>query len=161
MTQPESSAVEPITWSVHPLRERPLAGVLAVLAVVALAGAVQLFAESRVWGVVAALVLCLALRRFFFASRFEIAASGVRAQWFLGGRFLELAEIRRVVIGTDAAWVSPYRTPQPRDRSRGVPLAFGNCGPAVADALRRLATRSGARLIERGGGGAAGASAEG
>lgn len=138
--QDTSSSAEPtehgaFCWEAHPARERPLAAVTAILVILAFSLAVYLFSESAIWAVVAAVVLCLAQSRFFFATRYTIDADLIRARYLFSARELRWDEVRRVDVGALAAWISPYKRRSWRESRRGVHVLFGKRREEV---LRRV-----------------------
>ncbi len=127
-------------WSVHPARERPGAAGAAVLLIFALAWCCYLFGQHEGWALLAVVVLCLSLARFFFPSHYRISGDSVSADVPLAARrTLSWAEVRRVRIGATAAWVSPYRQASFRDSRRGVHLLFGRHAGAVRERLQAVA----------------------
>jgi hypothetical protein len=82
--------------------------------------------ESQAVGIVSAVVMCASLRRYFFATHYELSGAGVVIHPPFGfSRRLAWADIRRVRIGGHAAWVSPAAKPGWLDHRRGILLLFG------------------------------------
>jgi hypothetical protein len=132
----------PLEWSVHPAAERPLAAVLTVLVVMLLGVAVRSFAESSGWAVLGVALVLMALSKFFFPSRYRLSEQGAEAHEPLSaGKRLAWSEVRRIVLDRDAAWLSPFRERQARERHRGVGLAFGRHSETVTAWLREMARR--------------------
>jgi hypothetical protein len=131
-TSPDNGGLQ---WTVHPARERPAMTVAALLVIIAFGGAVELFAEQPLWGMFAAIVLCLALHRFFFHTRYEMSDEGVRATTLFGVGRLAWDDVRRVRTGSWAAWLEGSRGR--RMRARGLLLLFGQHRAVVIDALQR------------------------
>ncbi len=145
-TPPTSGAEPPCAeWTAHPARQRPLAAAAAIVVIVALAALVADLGGHPAWGVFAAVVLCLSLHRFFFASSYRIGPEGVHARTLAGTRSLPWDQIRRVELGTRAAWCSSFARRHVMDFRRGVLLLFGPDSKTAVAALRHYA---GPRLAE-------------
>lgn len=140
-TAPDPPCAE---WTAHPARQRPLAAAAAIVVIVALAALVADLGGHPAWGVFAAVVLCLSLHRFFFASSYRIDAAGVHARTLTGTRSLPWDQIRRVELGTRGAWCSSFARRHVMEFRRGVLLLFGPDPQAAVAALRHYA---GDRLV--------------
>lgn len=123
------------SWTAHPARERPAAAVVACLVIMALAAGVQQTTEHTGWGILAALVLCLSLQRFFFATSYEIDDEGVAASSLMGRRSIAWRAVRRIERGSRGAWISPYRTRRRWEGRRGVHILYGSQRDAVLKIL--------------------------
>jgi len=126
-----------VAFTVHPARERPLAAAAAVLVIVALATAVYLSSEAALWAILTAVVLCLSLQRFFFATRYECTAEGIQAATLMGRRSLRWSEVRRVDVGAHAAWLSTFPRRNWLEHRRGIHVLFGTRREAIEAELRR------------------------
>ncbi|MBN2448426.1 MAG: hypothetical protein JXO22_16990 [Phycisphaerae bacterium] len=142
-TQPENANTAPATdvsqdfaWEAHPARERPAAALLAIIVILALAALVYHLAGTAVAGVIAAIVLCLALQRFFFASRYELSADGITAATLMWQRRLRWDEVRLAQFGSQAAWISPLPRRSWREARRGVHVLFGPRRDEILTQLR-------------------------
>lgn len=145
-TAPETT----FEWSVFPARERPALALAAIFVIVALSAAAQELAGSSLAGMLAACVLILSLRRFFFPTHYMFDASGLVARPLLGRRRLQWQAVRRVEAGVHAAWLSPLEHPSWRDSHSGVLLLFGRHADAVREELiRRLPAELSAPLRTR------------
>lgn len=127
----------PLHWRVHPAAQRPAAAAAALLVILSLGVATFVTTGSSLWAVFAAAVLVLSLARFFFATDYELTASGVVARQPFGTRRLAWSELRRVEIGAHAAWLSATPTRTWREARRGVHLLFGRDRERILAALRR------------------------
>ena len=76
--QPNSEYI----WRAHPAHARPVAAMAAGLIILAVAAAVWV-SFGVAWGLASAMVLVLALHRFFFPSRFSIDQEGIVAHYLL------------------------------------------------------------------------------
>ena len=66
-----------LTWTTHPLTERPAAAVAALIAVAALATASGMFGGDWLWGLSALLILGVSLNRFWTTSQLSDSQGGV------------------------------------------------------------------------------------
>ncbi len=136
--------MDPLTWRVHPARQRPWAALLTTLAIVAMAVSCAL-TGGVFWGVLAIVVLVGSLGRFYFPSRFTLDQEGVTAHSLLGPRRLAWARIRRFSYDGQGAYLSARARPSRWDAYGGVHLLFGSWRKEVLAAIRsRLSAGGGA-----------------
>ena len=133
---PGTVPVGTFAWTAHPARERPVAGIVALLIVTALAEAVNLFTGSVGWAMLASAVLVLSLRRFFLPTRFVIDEHGIVVSALFGTTRVPWDAIVRVSFGARAAWLSLGDLPGWRESRRGVLLLFGRRREDVLAHLR-------------------------
>ncbi len=124
-----------LSWQSHPARERPLATVAALIVIGALAVLVSQLAEARAAGIGAAVLLCLVLHRFFFATGYEISREQIVVNTLFGSRRLSWSEVRLCAFGSRGAWLSPLSRRSWREGRRGIHILFGRQRDAV---LRRI-----------------------
>jgi len=134
-----------LCWTAHPARERPGVAVVVVAVIAFLSAAIGGFAGHAWVGVVAAVVLCASLHRFFFASRHGIDSSGVRSSTLVGSRSLRWSEIRRIDLGSRGAWICTFGRKNWLESRRGVHVLYGTQRAAVRERL----TSARAALAER------------
>lgn len=127
---------QPFTWRAHPARERPLTAIMAGVCVFALALSVYAFSGTTAWAVVSAVVLCLSLSRFFFATHYEADADAITMRASFGRRRLVWSEIRRAEFGPRGAWLSPLGRRSWREARRGIHVLFGARREEVLAQLR-------------------------
>ena len=125
-----------VAWTAHPARQRPLAAAAAIIVIVAFSLLAADLGGHSLWGIASALVLCLSLHHFFFASRYRIDRTGVHAETLFGSRSLDWDEIRRIDIGRRGAWCSTFARRHMLEYRRGVLLLFGPQRDAALAALR-------------------------
>jgi len=87
-----------IRWTVQPLIERPARALLALAAIAALSIAVAAFASEALWGLVAALVLGIALNRAFLPSRYALEPGALVVDHPLRRRTLEWSTLDRIAF---------------------------------------------------------------
>lgn len=112
-------------WTAHPAREHPGRAALGLLLVAATSAAVGAVGQHTAWAVFAALVLVVALGRFYFPSRFELDDDGVVARYPLGRRRARWRDLRRF-DHDDEAGVLGRRARASRYERGAIPLDFGS-----------------------------------
>lgn len=127
--QNEQPSIE-LDWQAHPLRERPRAGVAAMLVIVMAAVASAMMGGQAWWAIVAVLILVLALNRFFFPSRFSIDAEGITARYPMRAERMRWRDVRRFVQDERGGYLSSRARASRLDAFTGVHILFG--APAVA-----------------------------
>lgn len=143
----------PITWSDHPARQRP--GVaMGVVGVIAAFGVVSAALMAHwAWGVGAAIVMLVALNRFFLPSRWTLSADQISASYPLKTKCLRVGEIRRFAVDAYGGFLSTRAQPSRMDPYSGMHLRFppdqreqiiARIRAAMADS--RSATDSGSQL---------------
>ncbi len=124
------------SWHAHPARER-LAPSLVVLAVIsAMAVLCGVMMQSLWWGVFAAVLLLLALNRFFFASRFAIDEQGITARYPLRRMRLRWKDLRRYVHDGSGAYLSTRAKRSWMDGYHGMHILFGGQRESVIERIR-------------------------
>ncbi|RMF71894.1 MAG: hypothetical protein D6744_17405 [Planctomycetota bacterium] len=114
--------------------------------IIVFAVAVYGVARESLWSIGAAVVMCLALSRFFFPTRYRIDGEGVTAWTALTTRSIAWRDVRRIEVGGHAAWISPSRQRNWREARRGVHVLFGDAASDVR--ARLLAARQALRLSD-------------
>lgn len=128
---PESSPPS-VEWTVRPLEERPLAGLVAILVIGLLGVMVWIVAGDWIWGVLSVLLLLATISRFLMRSRVMIGPEGIIAEFPLVTRRIPWERVARIRYDARAALV---RTDRRRLLGREVTILFG---PRPEDALRAL-----------------------
>lgn len=144
-TQP----VEIIAWRAHPAAERLGRAALASLAVLAASAGIATIGESAYWGVVALIVLVLALNRFFFPSRFSIDEEGIVARYPLRTVRMRWDELRRFAHDRYGGYLSRRIRPSRLDAFSGMHLLFDEDRDAVIACIKDRLTKARA-AAERG-----------
>ncbi len=144
-SSPESSEkAGAVSWTVHPARSRPgaAAGAVGVIALFSVIVAQQ--GGSAGWGVFAAVFLILVLNRFFFASRYEIDASGLTARYPLGTKRLAWGEVRRFAFGAGGATFSSRARSSVWETRSTVHVVFDENPGRIEAAIRSFLPADGA-----------------
>ncbi len=121
---PPQPPVPEFTWRAHPAAERPgsAVGALAIIAGLAAATGLSFGAE---WAALAAVVLVLSLRRFFFPSTYIIDGHGLTARIALTSRRLRWADARRFLVDGRGGYLSTRGRRSWLDAYRGLHVLFG------------------------------------
>lgn len=128
---------EPVTWTTHPARARPLAG-LVVLALVAAVSVLAGRAMGPGLGFTAwifAALLLGSVSGFLLPTRYELDDERIRVRHLFAVRTRERSAIRRIEIGPGAARLSPFPRPRRLDRFRALVVPLDG---APGDARARL-----------------------
>ena len=125
-----------IVWRSHPARERPGAAAAVCLVTGALAGLAAELMGHIGWGAFAALVMAVALHRFFLPTEYRIDEDGVGARSLLSRCRLRWEEIRRFAHDERGGLISPRARPTLLPGARDIPLQFSGNRDNVVAAVR-------------------------
>ena len=128
---------ETLAWRVHPARERPVAACAALVVIAAMAWLSADLMEHAGWGVFAAVVLLVALQRFFVPSEYCVDAEGVTVRLPWTTQRYRWEAVRRFVHGERGGFLSSRSRPSALDAFRGMPLLFGRRREEVIACIRR------------------------
>jgi hypothetical protein len=120
-------------WTVHPLVERPVAGVGVLTTVGGLGLAAGMLAGPG-WGCLAILVLVMALHRFCFPSRFALSEAGASAEYLLARESCPWSAVHSRVIAKHGVWLIYGGVGRPR----GMQLLWGRHRERVLREVERL-----------------------
>ncbi|MCK5330345.1 MAG: hypothetical protein KAK01_02975 [Candidatus Marinimicrobia bacterium] len=112
------------SWQAHPARQKQTNMVIAIVVISAIAILVYLLSNTLLWSTFSALVLIIALQRFFFPSRFKIDSKGITAQYFIGKKYFDWQYIRRFNYDVNGGYLSTRKIPTRLDAYRGMHLYF-------------------------------------
>lgn len=95
----------PVRWTSHPMRKRPVVGVLvlAVLASFAVLASHAAFGGAPTATGIVAFVLLASVSRFYLPTRFELSESGLTTRILGLGRELPWERVRALELGRGAA----------------------------------------------------------
>ena len=109
-----------------------------------LAAAAMVWASFGVaWGLASAIVLVLALHRFFFPSRFSIDDEGIGARYLLRHQRLRWRDVRRLLHDEHGAYLSTRVRPSRLDAYVGMHILFGQHRDEVIRRIRERMTIAG------------------
>lgn len=134
-------------WSAWPIRERPLAGALAIAGAIALAVLAAIVGGDPSWGALAGLVVLASLHGFLFPTRFGVGTEGVVARGTMFTRRLRWSEVNLLVVDDRGGWIG-WSSPRAW-RRRGVTLLADRRDPGWVDRLIDLARAFGGHVEVR------------
>lgn len=138
----EAPLASEIRWSVHLAREKPLAAVVASVAIMALAWLAGQAGQHWAWSLFALVVLMVTLGRFYFPCEYRVTNEGITYANLLTRRELAWKDIRRMDFGAAAVWLSTYRQPSAMEARRGFLVQLGDGAEERGALLRRLAPQA-------------------
>lgn len=126
-----------VTWRVHPARERPLAACGALTVIAPMAWLAADLMQHAAWGIFAAVVLLVALQRFFLPSEYRVDAEGVTVRLPWRTQRYRWQAVRRFVYGERGGFLSSRARPSALDAFGGMPLLFDRRREEVISCIRR------------------------
>lgn len=123
-------------WRAHPARERFAAAIGAIAVIVGIGLAIHISFQSAAWSIGSAVVLVIALNRFFFPSSFAIDAEGITASFPLRRQRLSWSALRRFVCDGHGGYLSTRSRRSWLDAYRGMHVLFGDRRDAVVERIR-------------------------
>jgi len=131
-------------WSAWPIRERPLAGALAIAGAIALAVLAAIVGGDPSWGALAGLVVLASLHGFLCPTRFGVGPEGVVARGTLFTRRIRWSEANLLVVDDRGGWIG-WSSPRAW-RRRGITLLADRRDSGWVDRLIDLARAFGGHL---------------
>jgi len=113
-----------LEWTCHPVRDRPLAGVLVLGVIFVLSAGAQLSFHETTLTVVCVVVLWLSVAPFYLPTRYRIADDKVSIRGTFGRKEKSLKLYRRIAADRYGALLSPFDRPSRLDRFHGLNLRF-------------------------------------
>ena len=126
-----------LTWRVHPARERPLAACAAIGVIAAMGWLAADLMQHAGWGFFAAIVLLVALQRFFLPSEYRVDAEGITARLPWRTQRCRWVAVRRFEHGERGGFLSSRARASALDAFRGMPLLFDRHPEEVVACIRR------------------------
>ena len=123
-------------WTVRPLDDRPVAGVVALVVIIGFGVFVSLLAGDWIWGVLAVVALFATVTRFYLPSRITISDQGILAEFPLVSRRVAWNEVAWIRHDQQSALV---RTTRKRFRGREFTILFGREHERAIDLLQVFA----------------------
>jgi hypothetical protein len=123
-------------WHAHPAKERRNGAIAAIAIILGIAAAAWL-SFGIAWGIAAAIILVLALNRFFFPSRFEIDEDGITARYPLRKQRFRWTELRRFVHDEHGGYLSRRAQRSGLDAYSGMHVLFGQQRQGVIERIRQ------------------------
>ena len=133
----DEHTADTVTWRIHPARERPMAACGALAVIGAMAWLAADLMEHAGWGVFGAVVLLVALQRFFLPSEYRVDAEGVTVRLPWRTQRCRWAAVRRFEHGERGGFLSSRARASTLDVFRGMPLLFDRHREEVVACIRR------------------------
>ena len=106
-------------------------------AVVGICVAVGVSFGGAGYGLLAGVLLGASLGRYFVPTRFELDAEGVIVRFLGQTRRVPWGAVRRVAVGREGVFLSPFAEPSRLDSFRGTLLRFAGNGDEVVSFVQR------------------------
>ena len=137
MTAAEPNPESSLTWTVHPVVDRPRAAMAMVALILAILALVRLNYPEPGWTAFAAVILCLSLARFFFPTTYRLDDEGIHTRFLGISRDYRWGVYRRIESGRNGVFLSPFVKPDRLDNFRGLMLLAGSNREAVEAFARK------------------------
>ena len=132
-TTPNPSSNAAVNWRSWPLVDEAPRSFLLVGVTIAACVLVGVAFGGAWYGVVAVVLLAVALGRYFLPTWFEVNESGVAVRFCGQTRHMNWSKVGRIIVQEAGVFVSPFAMPSRLDSFRGVFLRFtGNADEVVA-----------------------------
>ena len=121
---PEPESPETLEWTCHPVRHRPVTGILVGGLVVLLVVGAQLSFGDRVLTEISLIVQSLSVSPFYLPTRYRIADDKASIRSIFGRKEKSLKLYRRLAADHRGVLLSPFDRPSRLDRFHGLNLRF-------------------------------------
>lgn len=145
MSDPTVNNTHTLVWTAHPVRHRPLRGLLVFGVLLVVEYSVAVGWEAPVLAVVCAFGILGATASFLFPTHYRLDAEGVEIRFLGTRRTRPWNQLRRYREAREGVLVTPFRKPSLLDGPRGLFLTFDEGTEnrkAVMDAVERFIPRS-------------------
>ena len=113
------------SWNSHPAKERPVAAVVVLTAILAIFYFVYDITGSPVMVLVAVLIFMISLSTFFFPTRYTVDEKQVVIKYLYSSKERNLSAFRTVFPGRRGVLLSPFLGPSRLENYRGFYLRYG------------------------------------
>ena len=133
----ESSAVDLLAWTTHPIKKRPLAAVLVSLFILLIPFIVLSITSSKIFGFLSLVVLFASVAKFYFPTYFTLTDSEaiiksstqtIRKKW---------SEFRSYYPDKNGVLLSPFIDKSRLEIFRGIYLIFDNNSDEVMEIIKQ------------------------
>ena len=121
---PMAEPTDAFEWTSHPVRDRPVTGLLVVALLLLLFAGAWLSFRDPVLTVVCVVVLWLSVAPFYLPTRYRIADDKVSIRGIFVRKEKSLKLFRRLVADPHGVLLSPFDRPSRLDRFHGLNLRF-------------------------------------
>jgi hypothetical protein len=122
-TDDEGSALE---WKCHPVKRRPMVSVLVTVFIMVVGVLVHYATESRLLGMLAAIVLLASLAKFYFPTVYRLSDRGVTVKTTTQTLTKPWSMYRSFYPDKNGVLLSPFGRPSRLETFRGIYLMFNN-----------------------------------
>ncbi len=133
-----------MVWRSHPLVDEFPRSVLLPVAILAAACAASVAFSGLGYGLIAAAVLTASLGRYLLPTSYELREDGAVVHFLGRGRRVPWGEVKRVEVGRDGVFLSPFPERSRLDSFRGTFLRFnGNRDEVLGFVHEKVAAAQG------------------
>jgi hypothetical protein len=119
--QNETKAPDPeVEWTVHPVRRRPFVSVLVTLLIIGITAAVFYTTNSRIFGVLALVIMLLSLAKFYFPTRYSFDPQGITIGTTTQSLRKKWSQYRSYYPDKNGVLLSPFSEPSRLENFRGL-----------------------------------------
>jgi hypothetical protein len=130
-------SVEEVAWTCHPVKHRPLTGVVAGLFVVACVAGVQTWLEIPLITVIGAVILILSVLPFYVPTSYRLGAEEIEVRGLVSTKTAPWSKYRSFYPDPRGVLLTPFTRPSRLDRIVGLNLRFDAPDrDRVVDAIR-------------------------
>lgn len=109
-----------LSWTVHPVRRRPVVSILVTAFIILVTAAVFYTTDSRVFGVLALVVMLLSLAKFYFPTRYGFDSEGVTIGTTTQSIRKQWSQYRSYYPDKNGVLLSPFSEPSRLENFRGL-----------------------------------------
>lgn len=113
-----------LSWTVWPMRERPLRSAAVILFLMVVLWAIA-SAFGTAWIFVSAIILLVYLAGFFFPTRYLLGPESISARGLVSRKKRHWSGLKKYYVGKKGVHLSPYARPSRLESFRGIYLPFG------------------------------------
>lgn len=108
-----------LTWTVHPLVDRPLRSLLLIVILSTILAAVYLAYKSPFWVILSGMLLFVSLFGYFVPTSYELSEQGVQVKRGPNKYFLPWSRFRSYCFDSRGVLLSPFTEPNRLENFRG------------------------------------------
>jgi len=122
MVEEADAGKEKLTWTIHPVVERPAVSVAVVLFLIAILVLIKISFQAWWWVILSALLIMVSLARFFLPTRYELTNEGVTSRMLFVVHQRPWSYFRSFYRSKRGVVLSPFDHPSKLDTYRGMHL---------------------------------------
>jgi len=115
-----------LEWACHPVKRKPLVSVLVTLFILAVVAIVFYTTASRVFGVLAAVVMLASLAKFYFPTTYRLTYDRITIKTTTQTLHKDWSIYRSCYPDKNGILLSPFVRPSRLESFRGIYLMFNN-----------------------------------